>query len=196
MKVQHKSLVTTVFLAGILTITGCSSSTDSQVEPDSGASNSESAISDGIDTTPSDYQILKVLEPLLSSIVKYTDTDYGAEGLDPNFKETFPEIKLNFAAIMKAEANWKGLSKIIDYQELGISGLESSINAYNAGLDQWIAHQQAGMARWQSCLDKNDEDFQMLICTTRGMDMDQEQSVLDAYIVPSRNLLEKLGLAQ
>jgi len=195
MKVIQKKLIGTIVLAGILTISGCSSSSNSQVEPDSGGMNSESAINDGINTTPSDYQILKVLEPLLSSIVKFTDTEYIAEGQDPNYKAIFPIMKSNFAAVMEAEANWKELTSQINYQETNISGLESNINAYNEGLEQWITHQQAGITRWQTCLDANDEDFQMTICTIEGLDLEKEQSILDSYTAPLRNLLEKLGLA-
>lgn len=195
MKVIQKRLMGTIVLACILTISGCSSSSNSQVESDSGGANNESTINEEINTTPSNYQILKVLEPLLSSIVKFTDTEYVAEGQDPNYKGIFPIMKSNFAAIMESEANWRELTNQINYQETGISGLESSINAYNNGLEQWIAHQQAGIMRWQTCLDANDEDFQMTICTIEGLDFEKEQSILDAYTTPLRNLLEKLGLA-
>jgi len=99
MKVIQKRLMGTIVLACILTISGCSSSSNSQVESDSDGANNESTINEEINTTPSSYQILKVLEPLLSSIVKFTDTEYVAEGRDPNYKGIFPIMKSNFAAI-------------------------------------------------------------------------------------------------
>lgn len=187
--------LTVVLLGAILINSGCASNSAETVSSESNSSIAEEVIEENISGEKlSRYEILSVLEPLATSIVTYTDTQYVPEGEDPNFNEIFPVMKSNFALVLDNETRWTNFVNRIDYESSDIPDLKSSIDAYQIGLDQWIERQEQGIKLWETCLAETVTDFNMMLCTIKDLDMDEEQKVLNAYLTPLKNLFQTLGV--
>lgn len=154
----------------------------------------EDISADGDTRGATKFEIMSALEPLIRSIVTFTDTEYVSGGADVDFKSVYSAITANWNDVQQKRDAWDAFLSSNDVTQTDEAMLPTKIAAYNQGLDAWMAHQRAGLELWGDCLKADPSQIAMVLCTTAELDMKKEQQVLDSYTAPLKSLMTSLGV--
>ena len=188
MQMVITKLVGAKFIVGsiglVLLLSGCGQSSLS-------SETAQETTATEVSRTVSKFDVTSNLQPLAEAVVFYTDTDYGET---PSSAATVSLVEKNLKTVQSEARKWKSFVSQISYGETNISGLESAIRDYNAGLDQWLSTQNRGLEAWRKCLAENNNDLTVSVCLLSEQRVEEELSARDNYIRGLEGLFVVLGV--